>query len=115
MRALSLAVFLAVAVLTLAANQKDYPASEAANHVGESLTLSGKITSVHQISTGAISLDIDGHGPKPPFTVFIPLQFASAFSGAQEGRTVRVTGKIVQFVDTPEVVITDPSQIKGAQ
>ena len=67
------------------------------------------------MSSGAISLDIDGHGPKPPFTVFISTQFASAFPRAQEGRTVHVTGRLVPLVDTPEVVITDPSQIKGAQ
>lgn len=117
MRPWSVAVFFGVAVLALAEDPKDYPAAEAPHHVGESVTISDQITSVHQSSSGHISLDMGSHHSKPPLTVFIPSPVASAFPMAKkfEGRKVQVKGKIMLYGRDLEIVITDPSQIKDAK
>ncbi len=107
---------MAVAAVAPAEDPKDYPASEAKNHTGESATITDQVTGVHQSSSGHISLNMGGDHSKPLFTVFIPSPVASAFPTAKkyEDRKVHVKGKIMLYAGEPEIVISDPSQIKDA-
>ena len=88
-------------------------AVEAAKHVGETATVTGRVDGVHQSSKGNIFLNMGGKYPNQAFTAFIPSASAAQFSNAQqyEGRTVSVSGKIALYKGKPEIIVNSPSQI----
>jgi DNA/RNA endonuclease YhcR with UshA esterase domain len=95
----------------------NYPAAEAAKHVGETATITDRVDGVHQSGKGNIFLNMDGKYPNQAFTAFVPSSSAAKFSNPQqyEGRTVSVSGKITLYRGKPEIVVTSPSQISAGQ
>ena len=92
-----------------------YTAREAAQHVGETATITDKIDGVHRSGKGNIFLNMGGTYPNPTFTAVIPARSAAQFPPPQqyEGRTVAVTGKISLDKGKPEIIVTSPSQISA--
>ena len=93
-----------------------YTAREAAQHVGETATITDKVDRVHQSGKGGIFLNMGSTDPNPAFTAFVPARSAAQFPQPQqyEGRTVAVSGKITSHRGKPEIIVTSPAQI-GAQ
>jgi hypothetical protein len=91
-----------------------YTALEAAQHVGETATITGKVDSVHQSGKGNTFLNMGGTYPNPAFTAFIPARSAARLPQLQqyEGRMVAVSGKITLNRGKPEITITSPAQIR---
>jgi hypothetical protein len=90
-----------------------YTAREAAQHVGETATITDKVDGIHQSGKGNILLNMGGIYPNPAFTAFIPARSAAQFRQLQqyEGRTVAVFGKISLHQGKPEIIVTSPTQI----
>jgi len=54
-------------------------AVEAAKHVGETATVTGRVDGVHQSSKGNIFLNIGGKYPNQVFIAFVPSSSATQF------------------------------------
>jgi DNA/RNA endonuclease YhcR with UshA esterase domain len=114
MKTKTVAALFAVAVTALAIAQTPptYPPEEAAKHVGETATITGKVDGFRQ-SGGNIFLNMGGKDPNQSFMAFIPSESVAQFPHVEQydGRTVGVTGKIESYKGKPEIVVTSPSQI----
>lgn len=99
--------------LAVAQAPPNYAPEEAAKHVGETATVTGKVDGFHQSGKGNIFLNMGGKYPNQAFTAFIPSASAAQFSNPQqyEGRTVAVSGKITLYHGKPEIIVTSPAQI----
>jgi DNA/RNA endonuclease YhcR with UshA esterase domain len=102
-----------ICVASLIAQGSNYAPAEAAEHVGETATITGAVDGVHQSGKGNIFLNMGGKYPNQAFTAFIPSANAAQFSKPQqyEGRTVSVSGKISLYKGKPEIIVNSPSQI----
>src|SRR5947207_13865291 len=113
------AINTAIAVLMLsglcAQESKTYSASEAAKHVGETVTVADKVANVFESKAGNVFLNFGARYPNQVFTAFIPKDSTDQFPNAKEldGRTVSITGKIVLYKGKPEIVLDDPSMLKS--
>jgi len=100
-----------------ASAQTPLTAKDAAKHINETVTITGKIFSSKLIASNNMTLlDVDGFNPNQDLTIMIEGANRSKFKGKPEedykGREVTVTGKIIDFKGKPEIVVTDPEQIK---
>lgn len=102
-----------LAALATAETAPVYTAAEAAKHVGETATVMDKIDGVHQSAEGDIFLTIGGAYPNQAFTAFIPSTSASKFSHPEQyqGRTLAISGQIILYRESPEIIVTSASQI----
>ena len=61
-------------------------------------------------------LDVGGFNPNQDLTIMIAAADRPKFKGKPEedfkGREVTVTGKLIDFKGKPEIIVTDPDQIK---
>jgi hypothetical protein len=114
MRTMIAAAFLALAICACGQQAKEYSAAEAGKHVGETATVTDKITGIHESKTGHIFLNMGGRYPNQLFIGFIPKDSADQFPKAKEldGRTVSITDKIVLYKGKPEIVLDDTSMLK---
>ena len=87
--------------------------SEAASHVGESVTVEGTVASVHGTRSGTTFLNFGAAYPKQTFTALIFSSATSRFPQQWEGKHVRVTGKVRLYRDQPEVVLEAASSVSG--
>jgi hypothetical protein len=92
-------------------------AKDAAKHVGEEVSVTGKIFGSKLFAnTNMTLLDMGGYNPNQELTLMIAGADHGKFSGKPEedykGKEVTVTGKIIDYKGKPEMVITDPKQIK---
>jgi hypothetical protein len=103
----------AIAVLASAQTPPTYTPEEAAKHVGETATVTGRVDGFHQSGKGNIFLNMGGAYPNQAFTAFIPAGNASQFPNAQQydGKTVAVSGKIQLYKGKPEIIVNSPSQV----
>ena len=103
------------AALVVAQAAPNYPPEEAAKHVGETATVTGKVDSFHQSGKGNIFFNMGGKYPNQAFTAFIPSSSAAQFSNPQQydEKTVSVSGKITLYHGKPEIIVNSPSQISA--
>ena len=87
--------------------------SEAATHVGESVTVEDSVVGVHTTRSGTTFLNFGAAYPNQTFTAVIFRSAASRFSNPQqwEGKRVRVTGRVRLYRGRPEVVLEAPGQL----
>jgi DNA/RNA endonuclease YhcR with UshA esterase domain len=104
-----------ICAASITAQTSNYTAMEAAKHVGETATVTGRVDSFHQSGKGNIFLNMGGAYPNQAFTAFIPAGSASQFPNAQQydGKTVAVIGKIQLYKGKPEIIVNSPSQISA--
>ena len=67
-----------LATSSLAADELSIQAKDAAQHVGETVVVTGTIAEVHQFKGGSIALDFDAKYPHQDFEVYIPPSIPSA-------------------------------------
>ena len=109
----SLALFLAFN----ASAQKMIDVKDAAKHVGETLTVCGKVFSTKLITPSNMTfLDLGGFHPDQLLTVVIKGEDRTKFTGQPEvdfkDKAVCVTGTIIDYKGKPEIVLSDPKDIK---
>ena len=115
----------ALAILVVAAlwaalghAQTSISAAEAKNHVGERATVCGKVASTHYAAKSRGNptfINLDKAYPNQIFTVLIRGSDRPKFGDPEEAyRTKRicVSGKISDYKGVPEIVASEPSQIK---
>jgi hypothetical protein len=116
--ALSVLAFALLATSSLLA-QKTLTATEAKAHIGEQATVCGKVVSTAWATSSRGSptfLNFDQPYPDQVFTLVIWGNNRSKFGDPEisyRGKRICVTGKISVFKGVPELVATDPSQIKA--
>lgn len=108
---LSLAAGAAQAEATTNAAPLRISASEADKHFDETATVTGKVAQV-TIRPKVVFLNIDKPHPDSPFTAVIFNKDANGFDlKSLEGKSVEITGRIKNFKDAPEIVISSTNQL----
>ncbi|MFC4262966.1 hypothetical protein ACFOWM_08765 [Ferruginibacter yonginensis] len=94
-------------------------ADEAAQHIGDSTKVCGKIFGGRFFETSNSSptlLNMGAAFPNHPLTIMIPLSVRKEMGYAPElqlkDKNVCVTGKIVLFKEKPEIVLYNTKQLK---
>jgi DNA/RNA endonuclease YhcR with UshA esterase domain len=91
---------------------------QAKNHIGDNATVCGLVVSAEFVESDQRSptfLDLDHPRPDQPFTIVIWGHHREKFGTPDvtlANKRVCVTGMIQDFRGTPEIVATDPSQIR---
>jgi DNA/RNA endonuclease YhcR with UshA esterase domain len=112
--------FLAVILLSVspALAQKTLTATEAKGHIGEQATVCGKVVSTRYAESSRGSptfLNFDQPYPNQVFTLLIWGSDRSKFGDPEtsyRGKRICITGKLTLFKGVPEVVASEPAQIK---
>jgi DNA/RNA endonuclease YhcR with UshA esterase domain len=111
--------FLGVAAFFIIINlpahaQKKYSYDQAKDHIGELAIVSGPVINVYTASSGTVFLDFGAQYPDNPFTAVIFDSSASKFKNLDslQNQNVEVKGKIKDYKGKPEIVLTEPDQIK---
>jgi len=94
--------------------QQVYSANEAAKHIGDTATVTGKVFQVFTSKKGTTFLDIGADYPNNPFAAVILQKDTSLFPDVQqyEGKTVAITGKITDYNGAAEIILNGQDQIK---
>ena len=100
-----------------ASAQKMIDVKDVAKHVGETLTVCGKVFSTKLITPSNMTfLDLGGFHPNQLLTIVIKGEDRSKFTGKPEedfkDKAVCVTGTIIDYKGKPEIVVSDPKDIK---
>ena len=116
MKSLYIAVFFLF--ISAAASAQSYTPDEAVKHVGDSITVCGKIFGGRFFETSKGSptlLNMGAPFPDSKFTVMIPgeVRLKLGYSPEQElkDKIICVRGKVILYKERPEIIIYDPSQI----
>lgn len=98
---------------TTAAAPPKITATDAANHYGETLMVCGKVVQVTE-RPKVVFINLDERFPNSPFTGVIFSTNMNAFTNLSElkGKNVAITGKIKEYHDKPEIILTNVSQLK---
>ncbi|MFZ8805470.1 MAG: hypothetical protein ACO2PO_21175 [Candidatus Calescibacterium sp.] len=88
-------------------SQKIYTSTEAINHIGEFVSVKGKVHQVYISSRENIFLNIVRIYPDNPFTAVIFKSDADKFPNIKsfEGKTIIVTGQIKLYRNKPEGIL----------
>ena len=100
-----------------ASAQTTIAVKSAAKHIGETVRICDKVFSGKLISSSNITqLNIGGYDPNQPLTIAIPNAARAKFKGKPEldytGKDVIITGKLVAYKGKPEIIVSDPKQLK---
>lgn len=93
---------------------------DAKNYVGHEATVCGKVASTRYLETGAnraTFLNFDRPNPEQTFTVVIFGDHRDKFDRPEirfKDKQICVTGRIVEYRGTPQIVASEPTQIKEA-
>ena len=115
---LSCLVSLATALQPQPSSAQTISAGEAKNHIGETATVCGKVVSAkYAVRTRGqpTFLNLDEPYPRQIFTVLIWGSDRAKFGEPEvtyRGKSVCVTGQIKEYRGVPEVVASEPAQIK---
>lgn len=105
----------AITLLALTACHSDpIQATEAAQRVGQEVTVKDLCTNVTTSKHGNLFLTFGPKYPHETFTVFIPAKFAPLFDNPTKyvATEVTITGTVVSYKGKPEIVVTERKQIK---
>jgi hypothetical protein len=113
---LSVAAF-AVFFVYKAAAQTIVTAKNASKHIGQTVKICDNVFDGKLVTPANITLlDIGGNNPNQQLTLMIPAAYRNKFKGRPEvdyrGKDVIVTGKLIAYKGKPEIIITNPKQLK---
>jgi RecJ-like exonuclease len=111
MRRLILAIGFTFAAVS--ARAETLAPAEAQAHVGQTVTIEGAVSGVHQLTSGMTFIDLGDAYPANPFTAVILAADAGKFPNVDtlEGKTVHITGKVQLYKGKPEIVVNDKAQL----
>jgi hypothetical protein len=110
-----LALFALFPLVLLAADP--IPSSQAKDHVGATATVCGHVADARHLESGSgpTFLNFDKPYPDHTFTAFIAGDNRAKFGTPEKlyaDKDVCVTGAILLYNGKPEIVLTDPEQLK---
>ncbi len=94
------------------------PAAQAAAHMNETGTVCGKVVGTRFLENSERKitfLNFDKAYPDTPFTAIINGEDRAKFGKPEEkylNKDLCVTGKIIEYNKKPEIVLTEPAQVK---
>jgi hypothetical protein len=97
---------------------KKWTAAEAKAHIGDQATVCGKVASARYASTTRgkpTFLNLDKPYPNQVFTVLIWGENREKFGAPEEmyrDKQICVTGKITEYRNVPEIVVSEPQNIE---
>ena len=108
--------YIALLLTFSVAAASDLSPAEAATHLTETGTVVGIVSQASE-RNGYVFLNFGKPYPQHTFTAFIPAKMLSAAGGAAfltslHGKSVAVTGKIIDYKGKPEIVVTKRDQIE---
>jgi DNA/RNA endonuclease YhcR with UshA esterase domain len=108
---------LVLAVLALVAPAQNPPTitpDEAAKHVGEVVVVQGKVTQIVLSVNLTTHINFGGIYPNHVFTATVFKAKQTLFPGVKDydGRVVQVQGVVRLYRGKPEIVLTEPTQIR---
>ncbi|MFB9843648.1 hypothetical protein [Mucilaginibacter ginsenosidivorans] len=111
-------LFIVLAIYSASAQTK-IRAKDAAKHIGETVTITDKIYGTKLFeNTNMTLLDMGGSHPNQYLTIVINGADRPKFKDKPEdyykGANVSVTGKIIDYKGKPEIIVTDPADLKKA-
>lgn len=118
LRIVALAAFLLIMAPVVRVQDAYITAGEDKNHVGEKTTVCGKVVGIHFVSSGKgqpTFIHFDEQYPNQIFTVVIWGVDRPKFGRPEEtykDKDLCVTGKISVYLRIPEIVVTNPNQIR---
>ncbi len=88
-------------------------AANAKDHIGYKAVVTGTVVEVYRLEK-LVRLNFEKRFPNQPFTAIVYSNKTNLFPNldAYKGKRVEVTGKIVEYRDRPEMVLTNTTQIK---
>ena len=92
-------------------SQTAITSKEAKDHIGETLTVTGKVNDVFTSNKGRTLINFDDKYPNQSFTVVINGESNIDFSAIKAGSVLTVNGLIESYKDKPEIVIKSQDQI----
>jgi len=92
-------------------------ASEAAQHIGETVTVVGVLTNVHMTAGKSVLWDIGGTYPDNPVTIYVSKHDTDVVPNVTPliGKTLAITGLLKLYQGKPEIAVTDPKQVQVGQ
>jgi DNA/RNA endonuclease YhcR with UshA esterase domain len=90
------------------------PDSEAAQHVGQAVSVEGTITKVFKSKNGNTFLNFGGNYPDVTFVVWIPEDAPEATDPGLvglQGKKVKISGTIQLYRGKPEIKVSNKEQI----
>ena len=95
---------------------KSTPAVDAKKMIGTNAVVVGKVADVHK-STKAIQLNFGDKFPDQDFTAVVFAKNFTLFTNLESltGKTVEVSGKVVEYKGKPEIILTNKGQLKVLQ
>jgi DNA/RNA endonuclease YhcR with UshA esterase domain len=116
MKCIVFTFFIAVALCSssLAADEASIDAKDAAQHVGETVVVTGTIADVHQFKGGSIVLNFGAKYPNEVFEVYIPVNLVQTTGDMHEyvGKEMDVEGTITLYKGEPEIKLEDDGQLR---
>ena len=120
LRKLRASVFVTLLLLAAAAlpQTQHITAREAKNHVGEKATVCGRVAGIHFVSSGKgqpTFVHFDEQYPNQVFTLVIWGSDRPKFGRPEDlyrNKDLCVTGKITSYLEVPEIVASNPSQVQ---
>ena len=111
---------LLLCALVTAAPAKNPPVitpAQAANHIGEEVIVRGKITQIALSVNLTTHINFGGLYPNHVFTATIFKANQTLFRGIRDldGKVVHVQGLVRLYRGKPEIVLTQPTQIRAAE
>lgn len=92
-------------------------AKDAAKHLNEDVNICDKVYGAKFFTSSSLTLlDVGGSHPNEYLTLVIKAEDRKKFTTPPEdlykGKSVCITGKVIDFKGKPEIIITDPEQLK---
>jgi DNA/RNA endonuclease YhcR with UshA esterase domain len=84
---------------------------EAKDHIGETVSVMGKVADVYTSKNGRTLINFDDKYPNQTFTVVIPEDSKIDISNIKAGVTLTVSGLIESYKDKPEIIVKSQDQI----
>jgi DNA/RNA endonuclease YhcR with UshA esterase domain len=111
---LAACTFLLLASLANAGAPAVVAAEDAADHVGEYVTVVGRVADVFTSDNDNTFLNFGAAHPRQVFSATVFERYASGFNDLHrlEGKRVRITGKIRLYQNKPQIILESPSQLK---
>ena len=87
---------------------KSFPAREAKDHLGETVTISGKVDGVRTLDSGMTLVNLDGRYPEQACTIVVRPPHAKTVGDLSgfDGKTIAVSGTVTDYKGKPQIEIT---------
>ncbi len=109
-----LAVICTSLLLTTFAQGETISPKDAAQYVGSTLTVEGKVSQVSVTNSGTTFINFGGQFPNHVFYAVVFRSSSDQFSDLADlrGMTIAISGTVETYKGKPQIILTSPNQIE---